>query len=416
MEWKEYKIGDFADVIGGGTPSTKIQEYYGGEIPWITPKDLSNHLSKYVERGERNITELGLAKSSAKLLPKGSVLFTSRAPIGYVAIAKNKVSTNQGFKSLICNETIADNEYIYYLLKSKVSEIESIATGSTFKEVSGSVLKNFIVKLPPLPIQKKIAHILSTLDEKIELNRKMNETLEAMAQAIFKSWFVDFDPVHAKARAKTKADLETQAKKLGITPEILELFPSEFEESELGMIPKGWEVKKFGDIVIPKKGKNITKKTIMPGKIPVVAGGLAPAYYHSQSNVKSPVITISASGANAGYVNLYTEDIWASDCSYINETNSDYIFSHYIFLKLKQYQITRMQQGAAQPHIYPSHLMRLDIIDCGEKLWNYYENTIKPMFNKIAENRLQIQTLQQTRDTLLPKLLSGKLDVSEVEI
>ena len=416
MEWKEYKIGDFADVIGGGTPSTKIQEYYGGEIPWITPKDLSNHLSKYVERGERNITELGLAKSSAKLLPKGSVLFTSRAPIGYVAIAKNKVSTNQGFKSLICNETIADNEYIYYLLKSKVSEIESIATGSTFKEVSGSVLKNFIVKLPPLPIQKKIAHILSTLDDKIELNRKMNETLEAMAQAIFKSWFVDFDPVHAKARAKTKADLETQAKKLGITPEILELFPSEFEESELGMIPKGWEVKKFGDIVIPKKGKNITKKTIMPGKIPVVAGGLAPAYYHSQSNVKSPVITISASGANAGYVNLYTEDIWASDCSYINETNSDYIFSHYIFLKLKQYQITRMQQGAAQPHIYPSHLMRLDIIDCGEKLWNYYENTIKPMFNKIAENRLQIQTLQQTRDTLLPKLLSGKLDVSEVEI
>ena len=255
-EWKQYKISEFAKVIGGGTPSTKIDEYYGGSIAWLTPKDMSTHNSKYISYGSRNITELGLSKSSAKIVPKGTVLFTSRAPIGYIAIAEQDVSTNQGFKSLICDADIAHNEFIYYLLQKQVPAIESIASGSTFKEVSGGVLKDFVVTLPPLPTQKKIANILSTLDDKIELNRKMNQTLEAMAQALFKSWFVDFDPVHLKAGCKSDAELERGARELGISKEVLELFPSEFEESELGMIPKGWSYDSLANYISVTKGKS----------------------------------------------------------------------------------------------------------------------------------------------------------------
>jgi len=305
----------------------------------------------------------------------------------------------------------------YYMTSDKYQhELESRSTGTTVTGIKQSQLVHTVVEYPKIFTQKRIAYILASLDEKIELNRKMNQTLEAMAQTLFKSWFVDFDPVHAKANADSNVGHGQIAKELGISREILDWFPDEFEESELGMTPKGWEVKKFGDIVTPKKGKSITKKTIIEGDVPVVAGGLTPAYYHNQFNVEAPVITISASGANAGFVNLYNTNIWASDCSYINSTNSDYVLTHYIYLRLKQSEITWMQQGAAQPHIYPSHLKRLDIVDAGTKIWDDFENLITPMFKKITINKTETQTLQKTRDALLPKLLSGELDVSELEL
>lgn len=110
-EWKTYKLGDIAEIVGGGTPSTTKEEYWGNEYPWLTPRDLSNHTYRYVSKGERNISELGLKNSSAKLIPEGAVLLTSRAPIGYLAIAQNDVTTNQGFKSFIVNEKKANNEF-----------------------------------------------------------------------------------------------------------------------------------------------------------------------------------------------------------------------------------------------------------------------------------------------------------------
>ena len=316
------------------------------------------------------------------------------------------------------NGDILFNKYLYYLLSDEAFIQYTITTAKGTKMPRGdkSAIMNYQFELPSLLTQKKIAQILSTLDDKIELNRKMNETLEAMAQVLFKSWFVDFDPVHAKATCKSEQELEVAASALGISKEILDLFPSEFEESEMGMIPLGWKVKVFGDIVTPKKGKNITKKTVIEGDVPVIAGGLSPAYFHNQSNVDAPVITVSASGANAGYVHLYNINIWASDCSYINATNSNYVYTHYTYLKFNQNKITWMQQGAAQPHIYPSHLMRLDFVDCGSELWSYFEDMISSMFNRLANNEKEIQTLQKTRDTLLPKLLSGELDVSEIKI
>ena len=198
-QWREVTIGEVADVVGGGsTPSTKSPGNFDGDIPWLTP-DLSVPHNRYVERGERNLSRNGLKSCSARLLPTGSVLLSTRAPIGYVALAKNPIATNQGFRSLVCKEE-ASAEYIYYWLIQNTEVLKRHASGSTFQELSGTSLKNLHLRLPPLPEQRAIAHILGTLDDKIELNRRMNETLEAMARALFKSWFVDFDPVRRQSR------------------------------------------------------------------------------------------------------------------------------------------------------------------------------------------------------------------------
>ena len=182
--WKVMKLSEVATIVGGGTPSSSKSEYFeNGNIPWITPKDLSGYNKRYISKGERNITELGLKNSSAKLLPKNTVLLTSRAPIGYVAIASNEISTNQGFKSLVLNNGHIP-EFFYYLLKNNVHILESRATGSTFKEISGKILKDTELSIPTPDIQQKIVDILSPLDDKIELNTQINQTLEQIAQAL----------------------------------------------------------------------------------------------------------------------------------------------------------------------------------------------------------------------------------------
>ncbi|MFZ7324625.1 restriction endonuclease subunit S, partial [Avibacterium avium] len=278
-EWKIQKLSEVADIIGGGTPSSKENSYYdNGNIPWITPKDLSNYNEMYISRGERNITELGLKNSSAKLLPKGSVLFSSRAPIGYIAIARNELSTNQGFKSLVLKNGHIP-EFYYYLLKNNVAIFEARASGSTFKEVSGQVVKDTELNIPDTETQKNIVNILKPLDDKITLNTQTNQTLEQIAQGIFKHWFIDFAPVHAKANALARgetieqAELAAMACLSGKTVEKITAlkaqdpttyhqlqqtaaaFPSEFVETEMGKVPRGWEILKFKDFVKETKEK-----------------------------------------------------------------------------------------------------------------------------------------------------------------
>ena len=229
--WRIVPIGDIAAVVGGGTPSTKEPDNFAGEIPWLTPRDLSGAHDRYIGRGARSLSKKGLDSSSAKLLPAGSVLLSTRAPIGYVALAGNPIATNQGFRSLVPGDD-ALAEYLYYWLKLNTEELERHASGTTFRELSGSSLKAIRMCLPPLDEQRAIARILGALDDKIELNRRMSATLEAMARALFKSWFVDFEPVRAKMEGRPS----------GLPPALDALFPASFEASELGEIPSGWGV------------------------------------------------------------------------------------------------------------------------------------------------------------------------------
>lgn len=165
LEWKTGTVSDLGDVVGGGTPSKKVEEYYTNDgIAWITPKDLSNDKSKFITHGETDITDLGLAKSGATLMPRGSVLFSSRAPIGYIAIADGQVSTNQGFKSIVPFDNVG-TAYVYYFLKENLSAIENVASGSTFKEVSGGTMKNFPAVIPDDDTLAKFKQFCSPLLE-----------------------------------------------------------------------------------------------------------------------------------------------------------------------------------------------------------------------------------------------------------
>ena len=179
-EWKEYTLSEIGTIVGGATPSTKKTENYeGGTIPWITPKDLSDFNGRYICEGERSITETGLKSCSTQMLPVHTVLFSSRAPIGYVAIAENEVCTNQGFKSVIPGEKV-DYLFLYYLLKFNKEMIENMGSGTTFKEVSGNTMRGVKVRIPvDIEEQRKIASILDSIDSKIEENTRINKNLAA---------------------------------------------------------------------------------------------------------------------------------------------------------------------------------------------------------------------------------------------
>lgn len=164
--WGFVRLKNIGEIVGGGTPKTNVSEYWDGNIPWLTPADFSSHEGMYISSGARSITEKGLKSSSARMIPTNSVLFSSRAPIGYIAIAANPVSTNQGFKSIVPYD-FAMAPYLYYCLKARTNNIIQRATGTTFKEISGSAMAETIIPLPPINEQKRIfckaTHLFSVL-------------------------------------------------------------------------------------------------------------------------------------------------------------------------------------------------------------------------------------------------------------
>ena len=177
MDLKKYKLGEIAEIINGATPSTSYEDNYDGELVWITPKDLSDKKSKYIERGSRNITQKGFNSCSAQMIPAYNILMSSRAPIGLLAINLTDCCTNQGFKNIVVDRSICDVDFLYYYLKYHIKEVETLGSGTTFKEVSKTSLLQFEVTIPSLVIQKHIASILSNIDKKIAINRAINDNL-----------------------------------------------------------------------------------------------------------------------------------------------------------------------------------------------------------------------------------------------
>jgi type I restriction enzyme S subunit len=244
-------------------------------------------------------------------------------------------------------------------------------------------LKSLSILTPPLQTQKRIADILSAYDDLIENNLKRIKLLEQTAQNIYKEWFVNLRfPGHENAVINEETGL-----------------------------PEGWEEKALGEFTEIKKGKNITKSTIVEGNVPVVAGGLKPAYYHNVPNTINPVITVSASGANAGYVNIYLEDIWASDCSYIDTNLSDSIFFIHNLLSHQQDLIFGMQRGAAQPHVYPKDLKRTEFLIPEKGLIIKFEEQVSPQYKMKRVLLGQNQKLKAARDILLPRLMNRTIEV-----
>ena len=260
-------------------------------------------------------------------------------------------------------------KFIKYYCQSReyYNWVASFNTGSTRGNINAKTFEKMPIPDLPLEQQQLIVDVLSPIDDKIENNKKINHHIEEMATSIFEN-----------------------------------MFPN---------VSSGKST--IGNYIIPKRGKNLLSKDAIVGKVPVVAGGLQPSTFHNIANTKSPVLTISASGANAGYVNLWHIPVWSSDSSYIDTSITDNVYFWYVMLKKRQQEIYDSQTGSAQPHIYPKHIEIMPTIDLSENKVSRFTKQVTPLFESIGNNIKEIGELQTLRDTLLPKLLSGEISVNQ---
>ena len=380
-EWKECTLSDLGTIVGGATPSTKdSSNYENGSIAWITPKDLSNHTERFISHGERNITEKGLKSCSALLMPPNSILFTSRAPIGYIAIAKNEVCTNQGFKSIVPNKD-TDFMFLYYLLRYNKDNIENLGSGTTFKEVSGSTMRNVPVKVPPLPTQQKIAAILSSLDDKIELNNKINTNLEQQAQALFKNWFVDFEPFGGK-------------------------------------MPEGWKVGTVSEIIVLHDSKRIPlssqQREKMKKKYPYY-GATSLMDYVDNYLFDGIFLLLGEDGTvidSEGFPILqYVEGkFWVNNHAHIL-TGKNGFSVEMLYLLFSLTNVKDKVTGAVQQKISQGNLNSITTIIPPEEVCKKFDLLIQPLFSQIRNLKQENERLSVLRDTLLPKLMNGEIGV-----
>lgn len=265
-----------------------------------------------------------------------------------------------------------DANFLYYVLAA--DDFFNYATGTSkgTKMPRGDKVAIMQYSVPnlPLSLQIKMAKTLSSLDDKIELNTAINHNLLQQAFALFDS-----------------------------------LFPN---------ISDG--LCTIGDYITPKRGRNLLSKDAVPGTVPVVAGGLEPSTYHNTANTQAPVLTISASGANAGFVNLWHKPVWSSDSSFIDSSMTEDVYFWFIMLKKRQREIFDAQTGSAQPHIYPQHIAAMTIRSLDQALISDFTSQVTPLFALIGANKDENDRLTSVRDALLPKLMSGEIDVSEIEV
>lgn len=384
-EWIECTLDKLGEIVGGATPSTKCEDYYGGSIPWITPKDLSSFKGRYITSGERNITEKGLASCSAQMMPKDAVLFTSRAPIGYVAIASQSVCTNQGFKSIVVNEK-ADPLFVYYLLKYNKDAIEAMGSGTTFKEVSGKTMRAVKVRIPlDVSYQKRIAAVLDSLDTKIENNERINDNLLAQAQTLYKQFFP-----------------------YGVQDDL----------------PNGWRIGTVGEIIeihdskrIPLSGADRTK---MEKKIYPYYGAASLMDFVDNYIFDGKYLLLGEDGTvvdDAGYpiLQYVWGQFWVNNHAHILTGKLGFDVES-LYMLFKQTPVKSIVTGAVQPKISQANLRSVQVVIPPEHNLREYNDLVEPLFSLFRANEEECKDLTALRDTLLPKLMSGEIDVSAVQL
>lgn len=382
-KWIKVKISDLGHVVGGATPSTKKEEYYNGDIAWITPKDLSDFSGRYISKGERNITQAGMDSCSTQLLPKNTILFSSRAPIGYIAIASNEMCTNQGFKSII---PYADTNYLflYYLLKFNKGMIESLGSGTTFKEVSGSTMRNIEVRVPAsIDTQKRIATILDTIDSKIENNQAINNTLQQQAFAFFgklmsnnhesKCMLSDIAEINPK-RTLSKNE---QARYIDMA-----------QLSTSGSFPFGWDSKPYN-------------------------GGMR----FSNGDTLLARITPCLENGKAAYIDFLDEgEVAFGSTEYVvmcsrGKYPAEFFYCLARYPSFVEYAVKHMNGSSGRQRVSAEAIGKFNLPNFTDKEIGEF-NTIAPsIFSTIKHNSLENIRLAELRDLLLGKIFTGELDI-----
>ncbi|GAA7078585.1 restriction endonuclease subunit S [Helicobacter pylori] len=391
-EWQTFCLKDLGKIVGGATPSTNNPKNYGNKIAWITPKDLSTLQGRYIKKGSRSISRLGFKSCSCVLLPKHAILFSSRAPIGYVAIAKKRLCTNQGFKSIIPNKKIYF-EFLYYLLKYHEDNISNIGGGTTFKEVSGATLGLFKVKIPPTYYeQQKIARTLSILDQKIENNHKINELLHKILELLYEQYFVRFDFLD-----ENNKPYQTSGGKMKFSKELNRLIPS------------GWSVRFLNHkIVSTYQPKTISKTLLNDSYSYSVYGGGGIIGRFTEYNHEQSEFIISCRG-QCGISYLTLPKSWITGNAMVIRPTKSYTSKTYLYHTIKKYKLTNYITGSVQPQITRQNLSTMPILIPKRKTLNKWNNISSLLWNLIHNNMQSTQTLTALRDFLLPLLLTQQV-------
>ena len=401
MEWKEVRLGDVCTrVCSGGTPKSTNLSYYGGEIPWLNTKEIDFNR---IYSTEKTITDSGLNNSSAKwIVPNTVTVAMYGATAGKSCIVKVPMTTNQACCNLTINDEVADYEFVYYTLKNDYTTLASLANGGAQQNLNAQIIKDYVLQMPSLADQRRIASILSSLDRKIELNNKINADLEEMAQAIFKNWFVDFEPFKN----------------------------GKFVDSELGMIPEGWKVGRLTDVI-----------KLMPGGTPKTSeplywdNGTIPFFSPKDVNGVYCFATekhITETGLNKCSSNLYPKDTIFITCRgtvgkvclaacdmAMNQSNYaikaiDGYSQYYIFFLVKSVveRLIKKSNGAVFSAITSKDFDE-EILIPSQKAVEDFTNVIDGFFRRIFTIGTENSRLSLLRDTLLPRLMSGELEVPE---
>ena len=398
MEWKEVRLGDVCTrVCSGGTPKSTNLSYYGGEIPWLNTKEIDFNR---IYSTEKTITDSGLNNSSAKWIAPNTVTVAMYgATAGKSCIVKVPMTTNQACCNLTINDEVADYEFVYYTLKNDYTTLASLANGGAQQNLNAQIIKDYVLKMPSLADQRRIASILSSLDRKIELNNKINADLEEMAQAIFKNWFVDFEPFR----------------------------DGKFVDSELGMIPEGWKVGTLGDITKNKSAK-VKERNDVKVLSPVTTGELvlSEEYFTKQvfssSIAKYKIVNKGDFAYNPARVNIGS--LGRNDFDFDGCVSPVYVvfsvldgYENYfdLFRKTDFFKdsVASLAIGGVRQSLSYDDLSSIEVIIPSENAVEEFNNLYNQMKKTIKANKLESTRLSLLRDTLLPRLMSGELEVPE---
>jgi type I restriction enzyme, S subunit len=402
-QWREITLGEVAEFMSGGTPSKENAEYWVGTIPWVSAKDMKqfrlddsiDHVSEEVVRGATKL----VPANTVFLLVRGMTLLND-VPI---CVTRRPMTFNQDIKALRPLDGLVEDFLPYLLLGHKETLLNQVdLAGHGTGRLNTDELKSLEVLLPSEDEQRGIVAIFSAIDDKIELNRKMNETLEAMARALFKSWFVNFDPVRAKAEGRDS----------GLSADIAALFPNSFESSVLGEAPRGWQVGRLDDLLVLQRGFDLPKTTRTDGPYSVLAAS-GPSGTHHQFMVRGPGVTTGRSGV-LGNVFYVHEDFWPLNTSlWVKDFKKS--SPTYAFYLLRLLDLHRFNAGSAVPTLNRNHIHGLPVVIPPADLVQKFEAHAVALLRRQRANELESSTLASLREALLPKLISGELKIPQAE-
>ena len=394
-EWKEYRLADICTKIGSGaTPKGGKEAYLGGNTSLIRSQNVLDFSFSW--DGLAYIDDDQAAKLNGVEIEGGDVLLNitgdSVARACVVPLSALPARVNQHVSIVRGDAAMVLNDYILYFLQYKKPYLLSLSQGgATRNALTKGMIEDLLIPLPPLSKQADIVHVLKSLDDKIEANKRINDNFVNAIIEVMLIWLLI---------SLRNDNLEQQAMAI-----FDKMFPA---------IASGEDT--IGSLITPKRGKGLLSKDAVEGNVPVVAGGLEPATYHNESNTIAPVVTISASGANAGYVNLWHIPVWSSDSSFIDATMSSNVYFWYVMLKKRQKEIFDAQTGSAQPHIYPKHIAEMPLGEFQQPDVEKFTEIVTPMFEIRGKNMKESERLASIRDTLLPKLMSGELKLENVNM